>query len=136
MAALGMGNGCIFQIVPQRFPREIGVVTGIVGAAGGLGGFLVPILLGLLKQTTGSFGGGFLGFAMAGGFGGALTLAYVSRGWQGIFLGEGGRAVEVALLSAVHGPWSVVTDGGNTQWPSVSASPTKDDGQRTTDQRS
>ena len=96
MAALGMGNGCVFQIVPQRFPREIGVVTGIVGAAGGLGGFVLPIVLGVLKQTTGSFGGGFLAFALAGGLGGALTLAYVSRGWQGIFLGEGGRAVELA----------------------------------------
>ena len=70
MAALGMGNGCVFQLVPQRFSREIGVVTGIVGAAGGVGGFLLPIILGVLKQTTGSFGGGFLAFALAGGFGG------------------------------------------------------------------
>jgi MFS transporter, NNP family, nitrate/nitrite transporter len=98
MTALGMGNGCVFQIVPQRFPREIGVVTGIVGAAGGLGGFVLPNVLGVLKQTTGSFGGGFLAFALAGGLGGALTLAYVSRGWQGIFLGEGGRAVGVARV--------------------------------------
>jgi NNP family nitrate/nitrite transporter-like MFS transporter len=96
MAALGMGNGCVFQIVPQRFAREIGVVTGIVGAAGGVGGFVLPIVLGVLKQTTGSFGGAFLAFALAGGLGGALTLTYVSRGWQGIFLGEGGRAVECA----------------------------------------
>ena len=87
-------TGDVFQIVSQRFPREIGVVTGIVGAAGGLGGFVLPIVLGVLKQTLGSFGGGFLAFALAGGLGGALTLASVSRGWQGLFLGEGGRAVE------------------------------------------
>ncbi len=99
MVALGMANGCVFQLIPQRFLNEIGVVTGIVGAAGGFGGFVLPIVLGVLKQTTDSFGGGFLAFAMAGGFGGALTLAYVSRGWQGIFLGEGGRAVEVARVS-------------------------------------
>ncbi len=105
MTALGMGNGCMFQIVPQRFPREIGVVTGIVGAAGGVGGFALPIVLGVWKQTTGSFGGGFLAFALAGGFAGALTLAYVSRGWQGIFLGEGGRAVEAA-----HVPPSVLAE--------------------------
>ena len=135
MASLGMGNGCVFQIVPQRFSREIGVVTGIVGAAGGVGGFVLPIVLGVLKQTTGSFGGGFLGFALAGGLGGALTLAYVSRGWQGILLGEGGRAVEVSLLSEVHGPWSVVRDGRNSQRPAVSTAPTTDDGQRTTDKR-
>ena len=42
MACLGMGNGSVFQIVPQRFPNEIGVMTGIVGAAGGFGGFLLP----------------------------------------------------------------------------------------------
>jgi NNP family nitrate/nitrite transporter-like MFS transporter len=98
MAALGMGNGSVFQLVPQRFPGEIGVVTGIVGAAGGLGGFVLPIILGVLKQTTGSFGGGFLAFALAGGLGGALTLAYVSRGWRGIFVGEGGRAVDAARV--------------------------------------
>ena len=71
MATLGMGNGAVFQLVPQRFPREIGVTTGIVGAAGGFGGFLLPTVLGRLKQTTGSFSGGFLAFALVGGFGGA-----------------------------------------------------------------
>jgi NNP family nitrate/nitrite transporter-like MFS transporter len=98
MATLGMGNGAVFQLVPQRFPREIGVTTGIVGAAGGLGGFVLPTLLGVMKQTTGSFSGGFLAFALAGGFGGALALAYASRSWQGIFIGEGGRAAEVGHL--------------------------------------
>jgi NNP family nitrate/nitrite transporter-like MFS transporter len=96
MASLGMGNGAVFQLVPQRFPREIGVTTGIVGAAGGVGGFLLPTALGSLKQLTGSFSGGFLAFALLGGFGGALALAYASRGWQGIFIGEGGRAADVA----------------------------------------
>jgi NNP family nitrate/nitrite transporter-like MFS transporter len=98
MAALGMGNGAVFQLVPQRFPKEIGVTTGIVGAAGGLGGFVLPNLLGSLKQVTGSFSGGFVAFALVGGFGGALVLLYVSRGWRGLFLGEGGRAAEVALV--------------------------------------
>ena len=50
MGLLGMGNGSVFQLVPQRFPREIGVLTGIVGAAGGIGGFFLPNLLGGLKQ--------------------------------------------------------------------------------------
>ncbi len=97
MAALGMGNGAVFQLVPQRFPKEIGVTTGIVGAAGGFGGFLLPTVLGELKQTTGSFSGGFLAFALVGGIGGALALLYASRGWHGIFLEKGGRAAaEVA----------------------------------------
>jgi NNP family nitrate/nitrite transporter-like MFS transporter len=99
MAALGMGNGAVFQLVPQRFPKEIGVTTGIVGAAGGLGGFVLPTVLGGLKQATGSFSGGFLAFALVGGLGGALSLAYASRGWRGIFIGEGGRAAKVAGAS-------------------------------------
>jgi NNP family nitrate/nitrite transporter-like MFS transporter len=111
MATLGMGNGAVFQLVPQRFPREIGVTTGIVGAAGGFGGFLLPTILGGLKQLTGSFSGGFLSFAVAGGFGGALALAYASRGWQGSFIEKGGRAAEKApapaptLSPAPHAVW-------------------------------
>ncbi|PTM57875.1 MFS transporter [Desmospora activa] len=60
MGALGMGNGAVFQLVPQRFSKEIGLMTGIVGAAGGLGGFFLPSLLGALKQATGTFASGFL----------------------------------------------------------------------------
>jgi NNP family nitrate/nitrite transporter-like MFS transporter len=61
MACLGMGNGSVFQLVPQRFPREIGVVTGIVGAAGGFGGYLLSNnILGPLKQSTGTHVAGFI----------------------------------------------------------------------------
>ncbi|AMV38399.1 MFS transporter [Planctomyces sp. SH-PL62] len=98
MAALGMGNGAVFQLVPQRFPREIGVTTGVVGAAGGLGGFFLPTMLGAMKQATGSYSGGFLAFALIGGLGGAAALAYASRGWRGIFIDEGGRAAEPSCV--------------------------------------
>jgi NNP family nitrate/nitrite transporter-like MFS transporter len=64
MGLLGMGNGSVFQLVPQRFPKEIGVLTGIVGAAGGIGGFLLPNVLGTLKRTTASFAPGFAVFAL------------------------------------------------------------------------
>lgn len=64
MAALGMGNGAVFQVIPQLFRREIGVVTGLVGAAGGVGGFYLPTLLGSLRGATGSFAPGFSAFAM------------------------------------------------------------------------
>ena len=61
MACLGMGNGAVFQLVPQRFRKEIGVATGIIGAAGGLGGFsLTSFILGPLKQSTGTHVAGFL----------------------------------------------------------------------------
>jgi NNP family nitrate/nitrite transporter-like MFS transporter len=63
MGMLGMGNGSVFQLVPQRFPKEIGVITGIVGAAGGAGGFFLPTIFGYLKTMTGSFGTGFVAFA-------------------------------------------------------------------------
>jgi NNP family nitrate/nitrite transporter-like MFS transporter len=102
MSVLGMGNGAVFQLVPQRFPKEIGVTTGIVGAAGGFGGFLLPTALGVLKQATGSFSGGFLAFALVGGLGGALALLHASRGWHGIFIGDGGRAAEVTHGTLPH----------------------------------
>src|SRR5205814_647826 len=50
MGLMGLGNGSVFQLVPQRFRKDIGVATGVVGAAGGLGGFLLPSLLGALKD--------------------------------------------------------------------------------------
>ncbi|MEF8721957.1 MAG: nitrate/nitrite transporter [Candidatus Accumulibacter meliphilus] len=63
MLALGMGNGAVFQLVPQRFRKEIGVMTGLVGMAGGVGGFYLASSLGFAKQLTGSYQIGFLIFA-------------------------------------------------------------------------
>ncbi len=81
MGVLGMGNGAVFQLVPQRFRNEIGVVTGLIGAAGGLGGFLLPFLLGLSKEFTGSYAAGFVFVTAAILFCLAL-LAYVQRDWR------------------------------------------------------
>jgi NNP family nitrate/nitrite transporter-like MFS transporter len=63
MTALGCGNGAVFQLAPQRFAREIGVVTGLIGAMGGVGGFYLASTLGLARQLTGSYQAGFFGFA-------------------------------------------------------------------------
>ena len=63
MLALGMGNGAVFQLVPQRFRREIGVMTGLVGMAGGIGGFYLASSLGYSKQLTGSYQAGLIIFA-------------------------------------------------------------------------
>jgi MFS transporter, NNP family, nitrate/nitrite transporter len=89
MGLLGLGNGAVFQLVPQRFPREIGVVTGIVGAAGGVGGLFLPVLFGSVRQATGSFSGGFLLLSLVA-FGGAVALVNVSQYWEGTFVSQGG----------------------------------------------
>lgn len=82
LLCLGMGNGSVFQIIPQRFKTEIGMMTGIVGAAGGLGGFFLPTLFGVLKERSGSFGSGF--FAFSGLlFLGFLGLVFIfQRSWR------------------------------------------------------
>jgi NNP family nitrate/nitrite transporter-like MFS transporter len=64
MMALGAGNGAVFQLVPQRFSKEIGVITGFVGMTGGVGGFYLASSLGLSKQFTGTYQAGFLVFAL------------------------------------------------------------------------
>lgn len=61
--ALGMANGAVFQLLPQRFARDIGVMTGLVGAAGGVGGFYLASSLGYSKGLTGSYAVGFSVFA-------------------------------------------------------------------------
>jgi len=71
MLALGTGNGAVFQLVPVRYVKEIGVVTGIVGCAGGIGGFYLASSLGFSKQWTGSYQDGLLIFA------GLAALAFV-----------------------------------------------------------
>lgn len=80
MACLGMGNGAVFQLVPLRFRKEMGVMTGVVGAAGGIGGFFLPALLGYLKDASGSYSTGFLIFAFAC-FTALAVLRMVQRGW-------------------------------------------------------
>jgi len=75
MICLGLGNGAVFQLVPQCFRRQIGIATGMVGAVGGLGGFMLPTMLGQFKQGTGSFAAGFIVLA------GVATSALVLLRW-------------------------------------------------------
>jgi len=63
-AMLGMGNGAVFQLVPQRFGRDVGLLTGLVGMTGGVGGFYLAASLGYAQQFTGSYAFGFAAFAM------------------------------------------------------------------------
>jgi MFS transporter, NNP family, nitrate/nitrite transporter len=62
--AFGMANGSVFQLLPQRFAKDIGVMTGLVGCGGGLGGFLLASSLGWSKGMTGTYVTGLLAFAL------------------------------------------------------------------------
>ncbi len=64
--AMGFGNGVVFQLVAERFPKDIGLASGVVGAAGGFGGFLLPIGAVTMKGFTGSYD---LGLWLFAGFG-------------------------------------------------------------------
>ncbi len=61
--AFGMGNGSVFQLLPQRFGKELGVMTGLVGCGGGIGGFLLANMMGQSKEHFGSYLNGLLVFA-------------------------------------------------------------------------
>jgi NNP family nitrate/nitrite transporter-like MFS transporter len=76
MCALGMGNGAVFQLVPQRFAKDVGIMTGLVGMTGGIGGFYLAASLGYAKQFTGSYTFGFSVFAAMAviGFAGILSV--------------------------------------------------------------
>ncbi len=74
LGAFGVGNGAVFQLVGRRFPSRVGAMTGLVGAAGGLGGFLLPFGFGALEGSTGTFAFGFLAVAAIAA-GGALVVA-------------------------------------------------------------
>jgi MFS transporter, NNP family, nitrate/nitrite transporter len=62
--ALGMANGSVFQLLPQRFGKDLGLMTGLVGAGGGLGGFYLASSLGYSKGLTGSYLAGLAIFAL------------------------------------------------------------------------
>jgi NNP family nitrate/nitrite transporter-like MFS transporter len=81
MLALGMGNGSVFQLVPQRFRQEIGVMTGLVGMTGGIGGFYLASSLGFAKQLTGSYQAGLLIFAILA-LVAVIGLTSIKRRWR------------------------------------------------------
>lgn len=58
--AFGLGTGAVFKLVAQDFPDAVGAVTGVVGAAGGLGGFFPPFVMAFVKSATGDYVIGFV----------------------------------------------------------------------------
>jgi NNP family nitrate/nitrite transporter-like MFS transporter len=90
IAVMGFGNGVIFQIVSEWFPQDIGLASGLVGAAGGIGGFFVPIGFGLLREGMGTFVPGFLGLAL-GSAAAAMTVSSALR-WRPRSVAQTSRA--------------------------------------------
>jgi NNP family nitrate/nitrite transporter-like MFS transporter len=96
MLALGAGNGAVFQLAPQRFRKEIGVMTGLIGMTGGLGGFYLASTLGLAKKMTGSYQSGFLGFAVLALFA-LLALHGLKARWRAVWPTLHGDAATVRV---------------------------------------
>ena len=78
MLCLGFGNGVVFQVVASRFQGMMGTASGLIGAAGGLGGFLLPTGFGWLKDVSGTFSTGFLALGCVSGLA-ALSVMIVQR---------------------------------------------------------
>jgi len=83
MGSLGMGNGSVFQLVPQRFKNEVGVVTGLVGAAGGVGGYYLNFGLGRLHDATGTYAAGFIAVGLIALV--AMVTVRTAPKWAAIF---------------------------------------------------
>jgi NNP family nitrate/nitrite transporter-like MFS transporter len=77
-AALGTAAGAVFALVAQRAPaQQVGAVTGVVGAAGGLGGFVPPLLMGGIYGASGSYAWGLVALAIVAAC--AMTYAAATR---------------------------------------------------------
>ena len=72
---LGLGTGAVFKFVAEWFPGQVGAVTGVVGAAGGLGGFFPPLVMGTVKSVTGNYVVGFVLLSAVA----AICLAVLAR---------------------------------------------------------
>jgi NNP family nitrate/nitrite transporter-like MFS transporter len=94
LALLGAGNGAVFQLVGLRFAEEIGIVTGVVGAAGGLGGFFLPSAFGALEDLSGTYASGLVAYSAvcAGG------MAFVVAGAWRLAWGSAERTTTGAAL--------------------------------------
>jgi MFS transporter, NNP family, nitrate/nitrite transporter len=79
--ALGMANGSVFQLLPQRFGKDLGVMTGLVGAGGGVGGFYLASSLGYSKGLTGSYLAGLTTFSLLC-FCAIIGLGLVKTRWR------------------------------------------------------
>jgi NNP family nitrate/nitrite transporter-like MFS transporter len=102
-AALGAGNGATFQLVPLRWPLATAVAGGMIGEIGALGGGILPNVLGLSKQHTGSYQSGWICYAGLA-FAILIMMRVVSRSWTRTWVSAGGRAITLSPTPADYSP--------------------------------
>ena len=110
-AALGAGNGAVYQLVPLRWPLTTAVAGSMIGELGALGGGLVPSVMGMGRQYLGTYAWGFAFFA-ACAVGALLVLRALQAGWTSSWVGAGGRARSTSSPpAAAHEPRSAMPTG-------------------------
>ena len=100
-AALGTGNGSVFQLVPLRFPTVTAVASSMVGEIGALGGAIIPNAMGISKQLTGNFAFGFITFA------GVIVIAHfllrkMEKEWVGEWIDSTGKFLSLQTVTRVQ----------------------------------
>ena len=90
-AALGAGNGAVYQLVPLRWPLTTAVAGSMIGELGALGGGLVPNAMGLARQYLGTYAWGFAFFAVLA-LGTLVLLRALQSSWTSSWVADGGRA--------------------------------------------
>ena len=101
-AALGAGNGALFQLVPLRWPMSTAVAGSMIGEIGALGGGFIPNAMGQSKQLTGSYLWGFVAFALLAATM-LLMLRFVQIRWTRTWAEKGGRARTIEAASPMRG---------------------------------
>ena len=97
-AALGLGNGALFQLVPLRWPATAAVAGSMIGEIGALGGAIIPNVMAYSKQHTGSYASGFITFAVLAAVI-LVVLRVVQRYWIGVWIAPGGKALVTTRMT-------------------------------------
>lgn len=105
--AFGLGNGATFQLVPHRWKGKTGLLSGVIGAAGGIGGFYLPVVMGIAKESTGSYQMGFATFGAIAACACVAILAlraqwlvWATPAGAGIDAAQGNGAASIARAAA------------------------------------
>jgi NNP family nitrate/nitrite transporter-like MFS transporter len=100
-AALGAGNGALFQLVPLRWPLTTAVAGSMIGELGALGGGFIPNAMGQSKQHFGTYFYGFLAFAVLG-VAVLIMVRVMQIRWTRTWAEKGGRARTTPSMSQAY----------------------------------